>query len=177
MPSRRLITIRHAKAAPGADDRRRALTLRGQRDAAAVGEWLAAGGLSPDRVVVSPSTRTRQTWELAAEALSTAALGAPAAAEVDDRIYDNTTDELLAVAADTPADAAIVILVGHSPGVHELAVLLDAGSPLDASAEQQRRRMVQEYPTAGVAVFGLTCDWADVGPGCAALESFAVARG
>ena len=62
----RLILLRHAKtekAAPGAQDRDRALTKRGRKDATAIGAYMAHHALIPDRALVSTAQRTRETWE------------------------------------------------------------------------------------------------------------------
>ena len=67
----RLILMRHAKterAAASGLDRDRALTARGLSDAALMGRVLAEKKLRPDLALVSPSTRTRQTWDAVQEA-------------------------------------------------------------------------------------------------------------
>src|SRR4051812_50149249 len=73
MTQRRLVLVRHAKTEQGEPDPSRRLTNRGRRDARAIGQWLAKNGVVPDLVVVSPAARARQTWEIAAPELSTAA--------------------------------------------------------------------------------------------------------
>src|SRR3712207_9368577 len=60
---RRLLLIRHARAAGGPIDRERPLTAEGVQQAAALGAWLERAGLVPDRVLVSPARRAVQTWE------------------------------------------------------------------------------------------------------------------
>ena len=68
----RLILFRHAKAerdSESGDDFDRPLAPRGRSEAKAMGEQLAALGFRPDLVLISPALRTRETWELAAEAL------------------------------------------------------------------------------------------------------------
>jgi broad specificity phosphatase PhoE len=85
------------------------LTEIGQRQARAVGAWLA--GLAADRrpqvVVTSPYLRARETWRIAAEA-SGLALPEP---RTDDRLVDRLLGELemltrAAVAARFPGEAA-----------------------------------------------------------------------
>jgi phosphohistidine phosphatase len=59
-----LILLRHAEAQPsqaGADDHHRRLSGRGEQEAKAAGNWLASHGVKPDRVLCSPSERTRST--------------------------------------------------------------------------------------------------------------------
>ena len=62
---RRLILLRHAKSdrPPGIVDLDRPLNDRGKRAAPQMGAYLAAEGLIPEAVVVSPAKRTRETWE------------------------------------------------------------------------------------------------------------------
>src|SRR4051794_9843682 len=96
MTQRQLVLVRHAKTEQGGDDLSRALTGRGRRDAREIGRWLAGHDVTPDLAVLSPSVRTRETWQLAGEQLASA----PAVIE-DQRVYDNTVGDLLAVARDT----------------------------------------------------------------------------
>jgi phosphohistidine phosphatase len=165
---RRLVLIRHAKAAQGGIDVERPLAERGIVDAAAIGRWLAERSLVPDRVVVSPARRASQTWQLAA-----AALGAVAEAVVDERMYDNTLGDLLRVVRDSPPDVWTLALVGHNPSIAELASVLD-----DRHGESSaRREMAQKYPTSGIAVFELGIEWAQVDFGTGTLRQFAAPRG
>ena len=112
MQPRRLLLIRHAKAADGPVDVDRALTGRGRGQAAAIGTWLADAGFAPDRALVSPARRAAQTWEQAA-----AHLGAAPEHEVESRIYDNTVEALLAVIADAPDGVQTLAVVGHNPSI------------------------------------------------------------
>ena len=151
--TRRLVLVRHAKAEQGGPDLERALAKRGRADAAALGEWLSKQGIVPDRVVISPSRRTRDTWKLAAPP------GSPEP-EVDERIYDNTVEDLLAVIHSTPEDADTLVVVGHNPSVGELAVAFDP--------------TLREYPTSATAVFALD-EWAQAPSG--QLTTSVVPRG
>jgi phosphohistidine phosphatase len=163
--TRQLVLVRHSKAAGGAVDRDRPLADRGVAEAPAVGRWLADRGIAPDRVLVSPARRARQTWELAAAEL-------PAAAEpvVDDRIYDNTVEDLLDLLRDTPAEVGTLAVVGHNPGIHDLARTLDDGRGDDAA----RAELAARYRTSGVAVFDIGDPWAEVRS--ATLTHFATPR-
>ena len=149
MPAR-LVLIRHAKAEQGSPDLDRALSDRGRSDAAAIGHWLVAQDVNPDRVVISPSRRTRQTWEHAGTT----------PAEADGRIYDNTVADLLEIIRETPDDVQTLVLVGHNPSMGELAALIDPD--------------VREFPTSATAIIELD-DWAD--PRSGRLSAMAVPRG
>jgi phosphohistidine phosphatase len=143
-------------------DADRPLTEHGARAAAAIGSWLRGAGLVPDRVLVSPARRARQTWERAG------ATTAPPV--VDARIYDNSADALLAAVRDTPDDVPTLALVGHNPSVRELAGLLDDGDGDPAA----RRDLEAGFRAGGVAVLDLDVSWADLAPGAATLTRYEV---
>jgi phosphohistidine phosphatase len=164
MPQR-LVLVRHAKAADGPVDAERPLTGRGRRQAAAIGDWLAQAGLAPDRVVVSSARRAAQTWAGAAERLDD-----DPPPTVDERIYDNTVEALLAVLHETPGDVQTLAVVGHNPSIGELAIVLD-----DGQGNPEARRAVDEgFATGGVAVFVAAESFATIAPGTATLTDFAV---
>lgn len=155
---RTLVLLRHAKSdwSTGEPDLHRPLAERGRRQAPEAGRWLAANLGTVDLAVVSPATRARQTWELAA-----AELGAPPAVRVDERAYAADEEELLALVReldDGPGgEPGVVVLVAHNPGLEDLASLL-AG------------RWVA-MKTSALAVYALAGAWADAGPGRATLRA------
>ncbi len=158
---RRLVLLRHAKSdwPEGVTDHDRPLATRGRRDAPLVGRWLARSGYLADAVVCSTAHRARQTWELAA-----AGLPAPPAARLDPRVYEATVLGLLMLVRELPDGIATVAIVGHNPGLAELAVGLAAPPPQPPVS----------FPTAAVAVLGLSGPWSLAGPGEARLLAFAV---
>lgn len=166
---RTLVLLRHSKAVPPETmpDLDRPLSDRGRADAAAAGRYLVAQGIEPDLVLCSPSTRTRETWEYAAEA-------GVIATDIwyDRRIYSADTEELLEVLHDVPADVRTVILVGHGPGVPWLAdeLTLDGTSP-------QRVELTKKYPTSGLAVLHHTTRWSDLAADDADLVDYVIPRG
>jgi phosphohistidine phosphatase len=165
---RRLLLVRHAKAGDAPVDAERPLTGRGERQAAAIGSWLADSGLVPDAVVVSPATRAAQTWAGAAARL-------PAAPEpvVDPRIYVNTVDAVLAAVGETDDGLQTLAVVGHNPSIGQLAYDLDDGEG-DPGA---RQALAQGFPTAAVAVFTLGTPFDGVAPQTATLNDFRAFRG
>ena len=112
----RLLLIRHAKTEQGFPDEVRQLTDQGRADAAAIGRWLGANDAVPDAVVVSPARRARQTWQIAAEALTS-----DIPSTVDDRIYDNSVDNLLAIAREADESVTTLAIVGHNPSIEQFA--------------------------------------------------------
>jgi phosphohistidine phosphatase len=147
MNERTLILLRHAKSdwTVNAADVDRPLAKRGRLQAPEAGVWLAANVDSIDLAVVSPATRARSTWELAA-----AELDAPPRTRIDDRVYAASDDELLAVVRDLPDDVDTAVLVGHNPGLEELVPLL-TGAPA---------RMT----TSAIAVVTIPGSWSNAAP-------------
>ena len=139
---RRLLLLRHAKAErsePGTKDLSRVLIDRGRKDAAKIGTYMAAHALIPDKVILSPAARIQETWKYAATAFHPA----PAAMTAE-RIYDATPHCILAVIKDTPASAHTLLVIGHNPGLHDLALMLVAAGDIDA-----RERLREKLPTSG----------------------------
>jgi phosphohistidine phosphatase len=159
------VLIRHAKAADAPVDRDRPLARKGERRAAAIGSWLEQAGLLPDRVLVSPARRAAQTWELAA-----AALAPDLEPVLDERIYDNTVETVLAAIGDVPDEVQTLAVVGHNPSIGELAASLDDGAGRPAALRELRAG----FPTGAVAVFTVDTVLAEVEPGDATLVDFAV---
>jgi phosphohistidine phosphatase len=162
--ARRLVLLRHAKSDwPDVADHERPLAKRGRRDAPVAGRWLGRSGYVPDAVVCSTARRARETWELAAAGLAEATGAAPPV-RYEPRVYEATVLGLLMLVREFPGQDRTVLIVGHNPGLAELAVGLAALPPEPPSA----------FPTAAIAVLGLAGDWADAGPGKARLLAFAV---
>ena len=117
---RRLFLIRHAKTEPhvGRDDYERALTDRGRADARRVAAALAARRMLPDLLVHSGAARAKETAEIFAAEW-------PRRVELMEEpgLYDARA-MLLARARALPNDHARVGLVGHNPGLGELAAAL-----------------------------------------------------
>lgn len=167
--SRRLVLLRHAKASsddPRLADAERPLTERGRRDAAAVGRWLAEQDLHPDLVLCSTSLRTRQTWAAALAAEPDLLADVPVRLEAG--VYQAWPDTLLDLVQALPDDVGTAVLVGHSPGVPDLAERLNRASGAGP---------VGDFPTSAVAVLDVAGAWGDLGPGTASLAAYAVPRG
>lgn len=157
---RRLMLFRHAKTetdAPSGRDQDRRLDERGHRDAAEVGGWIGRHPPFPDLVQVSPAVRARQTWEIAWEAMKGHAPLPPV--ELVDELYGADPAQLLrTIRMAEASDPKRLMLVGHNPGMHELALAL-AGSG-DAAA---RKALADNLPTSGLAVLDFPGhDWNDV---------------
>ena len=157
---RRLMLLRHAKTendAPSGQDQDRRLDDRGRLDAAEIGGWLGRHPPFPDAVLVSPALRAHQTWEIAWEAMKDRAL--PPQVEFLPELYGaNPTQLLQAIRMAEVADPRHLMMVGHNPGMHELALALTGSG--DAAA---KKALDDNLPTAGLAVLDFAIDdWADV---------------
>jgi phosphohistidine phosphatase len=165
---RRLLLLRHAKterAEPGERDRDRKLTTRGRADATVIGSYIARLGLVPDLVLVSPATRSEETWALVAATFS------PAPRVVkDERIYTGRK-RLTSIIRET-RDAQVLLIVGHNPSLHDVAVrLIASGEP------ELRERVNEKLPTSGLVVIDLPFDdWSRLSPKVGRLERFVSPR-
>lgn len=162
---RRLMLLRHAKterAQPGDPDRTRQLTKRGRSDAPIIGAYMARHGLVPDIALVSPATRTQETWKLMAPCFGKS----PRSAN-EERIYNATTQQLMGLVAATRS-ARSLLVIGHNPSIHDLAVQLIATGEVEA-----REQVTEKLPTSGLVVIDLAFDdWSQLHPHAGRLERF-----
>ena len=151
---RRLFLIRHAKAEPsvGRDDYERRLTDRGRADARRVAAALAARKMLPDVLVHSGAARAKETAEIFAAEW-------PRSVELKRRPgFTTPANQLLARTRALSNAHARVGLVGHNPGLGELASALTG-----SGAEPEMRRLAAKYPTGAVAVLDFSVRrWEDV---------------
>jgi phosphohistidine phosphatase len=161
---RRLMLLRHAKTehdAPSGHDQDRRLDERGRLDAAAIGTWIGRHPPLPDAVLVSTAVRTRQTWEIARDAMKDVVREQLQQPQVEllDELYGAEPTQLLRIIRMAEAtDPARLMLIGHNPGMHELALML-AGSG-DAAA---KKSLEDNLPTAGLAILDFAIDdWNEV---------------
>jgi phosphohistidine phosphatase len=143
--------LRHGKAAPqeeGGPDRERPLEQRGRHAAQALGQWIAEHRVSPALVLSSPALRTRQTLDIIAPSFPR-----PPQILIEDGLYLAGARQLLARLRGVPIDSLSVMLVGHNPGFHELAIYLSevATGPLIAR--------LAGFPTGAMASYDVAVPW------------------
>lgn len=145
MTARTLLILRHASAAnePGMADEDRPLTPIGRKEATQAGRGLAA--LRPEYVLCSPAVRTRQTWQqVSAELAEQPKVGFAA------DLYLATVETLRELIWQTSDDVSTLLVIGHNPGVHELAwFLLGDHAP-------------QHFPPASMAEVTFSGTWTDI---------------
>lgn len=187
--------LRHAKSAWPEDvpDHLRPLAGRGRRAAPAAGRWLRAEGFVPDLVLCSTAQRARQTWQLAESGLLAAGpkgVGAiaPPPVRYEREVYQASAAGLLDLLHRQPASVRTLLLVGHEPGMSDLALTLAAATdePAGATDEPEEAteagttgalaRLRAKFPTAAVAVLVSAGDWSRLGPGRARLARFVTPR-
>jgi phosphohistidine phosphatase len=154
---RRVYLLRHAKSSwkdRSLADRDRPLAGRGKRAAKAVAGHIEAAGIRPDLVLCSPARRSRETLNGVE-----AAFGERVEARFEEALYGASVAELLARLRALPPEVDSVMIVGHNPGLEELALAL-------ASEGAERARLQEKYPTAALATIDLPADdWSAIEPG------------
>lgn len=158
-PPRRVLIVRHAQAAReppgGGPDKARPLSDHGEHEARLAGGRLQARGVTPHLILSSPAARAASTARLIAERLRFDA----AAIQYELAIYNASRTTLLELLSDTDDAISLVIIVGHNPGLSELASTLST-------------EPVAGLPTCGIV--GLTMpelqDWASLRPNTAKVE-------
>ncbi|MFP3920217.1 MAG: SixA phosphatase family protein [Dichotomicrobium sp.] len=144
---------RHAKSSwddPSLEDFDRGLSKRGQRSAPAMGAFLRESGLRPDTVLCSPAQRARETF-----ALSFGEGGDAPDLHADERLYHASAATMLDLLRSQPAEVQHVMILGHNPGLHALALdLFSQGAPEAVDA------ICRKFPTCGLAVVDIElADW------------------
>jgi phosphohistidine phosphatase len=161
---RRIVLFRHAKADwPQVSDHERPLADRGRQDAPLAGRKLADTGFAFDLALCSTAIRTRETWKLAVHEL-------PHRPKTvyEERIYEASPGELIAVLNETAEDTHSLILIGHNPGVQGLTEILAGRSEDDARARMNGRG----FPTSAFAVLSYTGSWKSLEPGAGTLVDY-----
>lgn len=143
---KRLALFRHAKTERDSESGRdfdRRLTERGRSDAGRMGKEIR--GQAFDLVLSSPAARAAETAEIAG-----------LEPRFDQRIYNASAGELLAMVQGCDDSLSSVMLIGHNPGFEQLASRLTGQNV--------------ELPTGSVAEMELPIEsWRDAGNSVARL--------
>ena len=164
-----LYLFRHAKSAwddSSLADVDRPLAPRGERAAPAMAAYMKAQGLQPDLVLCSAARRTRDTW-----ALMASTLGQPRTTYLDE-IYEAEAPALVSAIRRAPAGARRLMLIGHNPGLEDLAHGLIASGDRDG-----RKALAEKFPTAALAVIEFDMgNWRDLAPDTGRLTLFMIPK-
>jgi len=167
--TRRLVLLRHAKSSwetAGLADHDRPLAPRGRRAVAALRRHLAGADIAPDLVLCSTARRAVETWDGVAPAWPP---GTPV--ELTRELYGATAADLLRRLGQLPATIGCALVVGHNPGLEDLARGLAGSGPADLL-----RRLHTKFPTGAVATLLVPEPWADLRWSTAKLAGYVVPR-
>jgi phosphohistidine phosphatase len=150
-----LLLLRHAKSSwddATLPDRDRPLNKRGYKAAAAIRITMRELGLAPDVVLVSPARRTQETLA-ALEPWDDTPLIEPTEA-----LYLASAPHLMAVLRSVNETVRSLLLIGHNPGMHELALML-AARRAQSGSDEAAKRLAEGFPTGALAEFAVAVPW------------------
>lgn len=163
---RTIILLRHAKSSwsdPTLADVDRPLAPRGERASRRIAKYIRRKKIRPALVLCSPSLRTRQTLEAIESSLRKRT-----AVEVVPALYAASEAELLEQLRALPESIPSVMLIGHNPGLQDLACVL-------ASGRADLRKVEEKFPTGALATLVVDSEtWAALKPGNAKLVDYVV---
>jgi phosphohistidine phosphatase len=161
-----LCLLRHAKSSwedAAIEDFDRPLAPRGEQAAPRMGAYMADQGIAPELILCSPAKRTRQTL-----ALILPKLAQQPSVEFEDGLYLASSSALLARIRKVRANTHYLMLVGHDPGMHGLAVELSG-----RGGSEDLNRLANKFPTAALAVISFrVSQWSQVKPKAGRLDQF-----
>jgi phosphohistidine phosphatase len=171
---KRLFLLRHAKAVPagpGIDDHARELAIKGMHDAGAMGRYLAAQGQmqgnAPGLVLASDSARTRQTADLVLREMTPAPR-----LDIRAALYLAEPGKMLGQIQAVADKWNGVMVIGHNPGIENLASLL-ARETVTRKSRDRHDLMEEKFPTCALAVLDFDiARWADAAPDGGKLIDF-----
>lgn len=165
-----IFLLRHAKSSwkdPGLADIDRPLNKRGKKSAKTLAAHMAAEGIQPDLVLCSAAKRTLSTLRRVRKGF-----GADVATIVDESYYHAGVGDWMRHLLDIKPGVQSAMIIGHNPGIEELAHHLIGGGDEDAYG-----RLSFKYPTGGLAVMTANIgNWRTLKRGSARLVSFVCPR-
>jgi phosphohistidine phosphatase len=167
LAAHRLLIWRHAKSSwnnAHLADHDRPLAPRGRRAADVMADHLAGIDPPPALVLCSTALRARDTLEPLRSRL-------PAGTDVriEDDLYGASAAELLARLRQVDESTGSVLLVGHNPGLEDLAARLAGGGDPALVA-----RLRAKFPTGALATVSFSGRWKELGSKPARLEAYVV---
>ena len=141
-------------------------TQRLQNGASLVGQALPATVGTLDLILCSSARRTRETMELVI-----AEFGARPRSVLEDELYEATKHELMSRLRRLPEDIGNVLLIGHNPGLHQLAMAI-----ADTDSAGFRALSSVKYPTAARASFRVPGPWSAFGRSRCELVDYVTAE-
>lgn len=164
----RLLLLRHAKSDWGkeTEDHERPLSQRGKKTAPRMAAHMRAKGYEPAQVLCSSARRTRQTLELMLPKWRS-----KPKVRYERALYLADWPRLLSAVRNGKA-ASPLLLLGHNPGIEQLAIAL-ALQPKSAAERARAERMALKFPTAALAVLDFdAATWRTIKPGQGKLVDY-----
>jgi phosphohistidine phosphatase len=165
---RTVILLRHGKSSWSDStlaDIDRPLAPRGERASRRIAKYMRRKKIRPEIVLCSPSLRTRQTLDAIKPSL-----GKRCPVEVVPQLYAASEQELLERLQALPESVSSVMLIGHNPGLQNLALVL-------ASRGADLPQLEQKFPTGVLATLAVhSQSWAALRPGDAELVDYVLPR-
>jgi phosphohistidine phosphatase len=165
---RTVILLRHGKSSwsdSTVADIDRPLAPRGERASKRIAKYMRRKRIRPALVLCSPSLRTRQTLKAIEPSL-----GPRCPVELEPQLYAASKRELLERLQALPESVSSVMLIGHNPGLHNLALVL-------ASRGADLPQLEQKFPTGVLATLAVHSEsWAALRPGDTELVDYVVPR-
>lgn len=162
-----LTLLRHAKS--GWDDLAtrdfdRRLNAKGKRAARTIGNHARVQGLVFDHVIASPAARVTETLDAFRDGY-----GPALTPSWDRRVYLASAATLLDLVRGAPTPVEHLLMVGHNPGLEDLALLLIP----DAAGDLLRDDLEEKFPTASLAELRFVVErWNEIAPNSATLIRF-----
>jgi phosphohistidine phosphatase len=165
---RTVILLRHGKSSwsdSTLSDIDRPLAPRGERASRRIAKYMRRKRIRPTLVLCSPSLRTRQTLEAIEPSL-----GKGCSIELVPQLYAASERELLERLQALPESVTSVMLIGHNPGLQNLALVL-------ASRGADLPQLEEKFPTGALATLVVHSEnWPALSSGDAELVDYVVPR-
>jgi phosphohistidine phosphatase len=158
-----LYILRHAKSDwgdPDLPDHERPLAPRGEKAIRRIAEHVRSEGIAPELVLCSTALRARQTL-----AGLVPVLPGDVQVDIEEGLYGASLDGLLARLRQVDEGVGAVLVVGHNPTLHALALALTG-----------RGDRLERFPTGALATVVFEGGWAGLGEGGAELAGLVVPR-
>ena len=149
------------------DDHDRLLSTRGVDAAPKMGVYMRHRGYEPARVLSSTARRTKETLKLLIPALKHTPQ-----IRYTRRLYLAEWPHLLEEVRKAQPDASPLLVVGHNPGLRQLALALSL-QPRGIAEQARTQDLAQKFPTCALAVFDFEVEgWRLVKPGAGRLVDY-----
>jgi phosphohistidine phosphatase len=166
---RELHLLRHLKSSwkdDELDDHDRPLSKRGRAGGTAMAGYFATAKIAPDLVLCSSALRTRQTLDLVLHAID------PPRVMLERSLYEAGRSQLLQRLRQVEGEVGSVLLIGHNPGLQDLALWL-----ADPAARDLRQRLDAKFPTGALVSYRIEQGWSDLRAHSAAVIAYVTPRG